>query len=155
MALLDEPEDIPILAPLLQREILYRLLTGEQGTKLHQIASAGSHSNHVAQAIEWLKTNYTRPLKIEELAEKSNMSLSSFHKRFRAMTSLSPLQYQKHLRLQEARRLMLADDLDATRAAFSVGYESSSQFSREYSRLFGAPPHRDVSNLRRVASGGE
>jgi len=152
VALLDQPEDIPILAPMLHREILYRLLMGEQGAKLRQIASAGSRSHQVARAIDWLKANYSEQLKIEQLAEMANMSSSSFHNHFRAMTSLSPLQYQKHLRLQEARRLMLAEDLDATRAAFQVGYESSSQFSREYSRLFGAPPLRDVSNLKRVPS---
>jgi AraC-like DNA-binding protein len=107
----------------------------------------------MARAIDWLKTNFSQQLRIEDLAEMANMSSSSFHNDFRSMTSLSPLQYQKHLRLQEARRLMLAEDLDATRAAFQVGYESSSQFSREYSRLFGAPPLRDVSNLRQVALG--
>jgi AraC-like DNA-binding protein len=153
VALLDSPEDIPILAPMLHREILYRLLVGDQGARLRQIASVGSRSNHVARAIDWLKTNYSQQLKIEDLAEMANMSSSSFHNHFRSMTSLSPLQYQKHLRLQEARRLMLAEDLDATRAAFQVGYESSSQFSREYSRLFGAPPLRDISKLRQVAGG--
>ncbi len=153
VALLDEPEDIPILAPMLHREILYRLLMSDQGVKLRQIAAAGSRSNQVARAIEWLKTNFTQQLKIEELAEMANMSSSSFHNHFRAMTSLSPIQYQKHLRLQEARRLMLAEDLDATRAAFQVGYESSSQFSREYSRLFGAPPLRDITKLRQTEMG--
>jgi AraC-like DNA-binding protein len=153
VALLDTPEDIPILAPMLHREILYRLLMGDQGGKLRQIASAGSRSHQMARAIDWLKTNFSQQLRIEDLAEMANMSSSSFHNHFRSMTSLSPLQYQKHLRLQEARRLMLAEDLDATRAAFQVGYESSSQFSREYSRLFGAPPLRDVSNLRQVALG--
>lgn len=153
VALLDAPEDIPILAPMLHREILYRLLMSDQGTKLRQIASAGSRSNQLARAIEWLKTNYSQQLKIEELAGMANMSSSSFHNHFRSMTSLSPLQYQKHLRLQEARRLMLAEDLDATRAAFKVGYESSSQFSREYSRLFGAPPLRDIIKLRQTETG--
>jgi len=147
--LLDEPESIPILAPLLHREILYRLLTGEQGARLRMIASAGSKSHHVARTIDWLKGNFSQPLRIEDLAEMANMSPSSFHSHFKSMTSLSPLQYQKHLRLQEARRLMLAENLDATNAAFRVGYESSSQFSREYSRLFGAPPLRDVSQLRK------
>jgi len=148
VALLDTPADIPILAPMLHREILYRLLVGEQGDKLRQLASAGSRTNQVARAIDWLKSNYSQQLKIEELAAMANMSPSSFHSHFRSMTSFSPLQYQKHLRLQEARRLMLADDLDATRAAFHVGYESSSQFSREYSRLFGAPPLKDINQLR-------
>lgn len=148
VALLDSPADIPILAPMLHREIQYRLLVGEQGDKLRQIASAGSRSNQVARAIDWLKSNYSQQLKIGDLAAMANMSPSSFHSHFRSMTSFSPLQFQKHLRLQEARRLMLAEDMDATRAAFQVGYESSSQFSREYSRLFGAPPLRDVAKLR-------
>jgi AraC-like DNA-binding protein len=155
VALLDEPQDIPILAPMLHREILYRLLVGEQGDRLRHIASSGSRSHQVARAIEWLKTHFAQQLRVDELAGMANMSASSFHSHFRAMTSLSPLQYQKHLRLQEARRLMLAEDLDATRAAFQVGYESSSQFSREYSRLFGAPPLRDVNNLRQAAVGEE
>ncbi|MGE0156910.1 MAG: AraC family transcriptional regulator N-terminal domain-containing protein [Geobacter sp.] len=153
VALLDSPADIPILAPMLHREILYRLLIGEQGGKLRQIASAGSRSNQVARAIGWLKSNYAQQLKIEDLAAMANMSPSSFHSHFRSLTSFSPLQFQKHLRLQEARRLMLAEDLDATRAAFQVGYESSSQFSREYSRLFGAPPLRDVAKLRQIEVG--
>lgn len=153
VALLDEPEGIPILAPILHREILYRLLVGDQGARLRQIASAGSRSHQVARAIEWLNANFSQQLRVEELAKTANMSASSFHSHFRAMTSLSPLQYQKHLRLQEARRLMLAEDLDATRAAFRVGYESSSQFSREYSRLFGEPPLRDVARLRQAEVG--
>ena len=152
IALLDTPEDIPILAPLYQREILYRLLTGEQGPQLLQIASVGSKSNQIAKAIEWLQKNFDQPLRVDNLATQINMSPSSFHSHFRAMTSLSPLQYQKHLRLQEARRLMIAENLDATRAAFQVGYESSSQFNREYSRLFGAPPLRDVAKLRQVVN---
>lgn len=151
--LLDEPESIPILAPMLHREILFRLLTGEQGARLRKIAAAGSRSHQVARAIDWLKGNFSQPLRVEELAEMANMSSSSFHGHFRSMTSLSPLQYQKQLRLQEARRLMLAESLDATNAAFRVGYESSSQFSREYSRLFGAPPLRDISRLRQGAAG--
>ncbi|ABA88332.1 helix-turn-helix transcriptional regulator, AraC family [Syntrophotalea carbinolica DSM 2380] len=155
VALVNEPEDIPILAPMLHREILYRLLVGDQGDRLRQIAASGSRSHQVARAIEWLKTNFAQQLRIDELAGMANMSASSFHSHFRAMTSLSPLQYQKHLRLQEARRLMLAEDLDATRAAFQVGYESSSQFSREYSRLFGAPPLRDVNSLRQAAVGDD
>ncbi|BCA78471.1 AraC family transcriptional regulator [Desulfuromonas sp. AOP6] len=151
--LLDEPESIPILAPMIHREILFRLLTGEQGARLRKIASAGSRSHQVARAIDWLKGNFSQQLRVEDLADMANMSPSSFHSHFRSMTSLSPLQYQKHLRLQEARRLMLAENLDATNAAFRVGYESSSQFSREYGRLFGAPPLRDVSQLRQEAVG--
>ncbi len=153
VSLLDEPESIPILAPMLHREILFRLLTGEQGAHLRKIASAGSKSHQVARAIDWLKGNFSQQLRVEELAEMAHMSASSFHSHFRSITSLSPLQYQKHLRLQEARRLMLAENLDATSAAFRVGYESSSQFSREYSRLFGAPPMRDISQLRQAEAG--
>ena len=151
--LLGEEEDIPILAPVIQREIIYRLLVGDQGTRLRQIAATGSQSQQIARALEWLKENFTQPLRIDDLAEKARMSTSTFHHHFRSMTALSPLQYQKQLRLQEARRLMLAEHLDAANAAFQVGYESPSQFSREYSRLFGAPPLRDVTNLRQMAVG--
>ncbi len=150
--LLDEPEDIPILAPLIQREILYRLLVGDQGTRLRQIASAGSQSHQIARAIDWLKANYAQPLRIDDLATHVNMSPSTFHHHFRALTAMSPLQYQKWLRLNEARRLMLAERLDATTAAFQVGYESPSQFSREYSRLFGSPPLRDIKSLHQIAA---
>lgn len=150
--LLDEQQDIPILAPVIQREITYRLLVGDQGARLRQIASAGSQSQQIARAVEWLKANYTQPLKIEELAAQARMSSSSFHNHFRSMTALSPLQFQKHLRLHEARRLMLAEQMDAASAAFEVGYESPSQFSREYNRLFGAPPLRDISKLRLIVT---
>ena len=150
--LLGSEEDIPILAPVIQREIVYRLLVGEQGARLRQIAAAGSQSQQIARAIEWLKGNFTQPLRIDELAEKARMSTSTFHHHFRAMTALSPLQFQKQLRLQEARRLMLAERLDAASAGFQVGYESPSQFSREYNRLFGAPPLRDITNLRQMAA---
>jgi AraC-like DNA-binding protein len=149
--LLAEPQDIPILAPLVQREISYRLLVGDQGARLRQMASAGTQSHQMARAIEWLKGNFTRPLRIDDLATQVNMSISTFHHHFRALTAMSPLQYQKRLRLHEARRLMLTERLDATNAAFQVGYESPSQFSREYSRLFGAPPLRDITSLRQLA----
>jgi AraC-like DNA-binding protein len=151
--LLDNKEDIPILAPVIQREIVYRLLVGDQGERLRQIAVAGSQSQQIARAIEWLKGNFTETLRIDDLATKSRMSTSTFHHHFRSMTALSPLQYQKQLRLQEARRLMLSDRIDAATAAFQVGYESPSQFSREYNRLFGAPPLRDINNLRQLAGG--
>jgi len=150
--LLDEPKDIPILAPIIKREIFYRLLVGDQGARLRQIASAGSQSQQIARAIDWLKGNFTRPLRIDDLAAQVNMSTSTFHHHFRAVTAMSPLQYQKWLRLNEARRLMLAEDQDATTAAFQVGYESPSQFSREYGRLFGAPPLRDIASLRLMAT---
>ena len=150
--LLAEVKDIPILAPIIQREIIYRLLVGDQGARLRQIASAGSQSHQIARAIDWLKANFTRPLRIDDLAAQVRMSSSTFHHHFRSMTALSPLQFQKQLRLREARRLMLAEHTDAATAAFQVGYESPSQFSREYNRLFGAPPLRDITNLRQVAA---
>jgi AraC-like DNA-binding protein len=149
--LLAAPQDIPILAPLIQREILYRLLVGEQGARLRQIASAGSQSHQIAQAIDWLMRHYTLPLRIDDLAAQVHMSPSTFHHHFRALTAMSPLQYQKWLRLNEARRLMLTERLDAATAAFQVGYESPSQFSREYSRVFGAPPLHDITSLRQMA----
>jgi len=150
--LLDEPEDIPILAPIILREIFYRLLMGDQGPRLRQMASAGSQSQQIARAIDWLKGNFTRPLHIDDLARQVNMSISTFHHHFRELTAMSPLQYQKWLRLNEARRLMLTENEDAATAAFQVGYESPSQFSREYSRLFGAPPLRDITSLRQTAN---
>lgn len=146
--LLAEQQDIPILAPVIQREIIYRLLVGDQGARLRQIASAGSQSQQIARAIDWLKGNFDQPLRINDLASQARMSTSTFHHHFRSMTALSPLQFQKQLRLREARRLMLAEHMDAATAAFQVGYESPSQFSREYNRLFGAPPLRDITNLR-------
>ncbi|HXH85901.1 MAG TPA: AraC family transcriptional regulator [Nitrospira sp.] len=151
IGLLDEPKDIPILSPMIQREIFYRLLVGEQGVRLRQMASAGSQSQQIARAIDWMKGNFTRPLRIDELATEVNMSTSTFHHHFRAVTAMSPLQYQKWLRLNEARRLMLTENQDAATAAFQVGYESPSQFSREYSRLFGNSPLRDITNLRQTA----
>jgi len=150
--LLAEPKDIPILAPVIQREIFYRLLTGDQGARLRQIASAGSQSQQIARAIDWLKDNFTRPLRIDDLATQVNMSTSTFHHHFRTLTAMSPLQYQKWLRLNEARRLMLIENQDAATVAFRVGYESPSQFSREYGRLFGAPPLRDITSLRQMTA---
>lgn len=148
--LLDRPEDIPILAPLVQREILYYLLVGDQGQRLRQIAAAGSRSHQIARAIEWLRDNFTRQLRVDDLAAKTGMSTSTFHHHFRALTAMSPLQFQKNLRLNEARSLMLTEHMDAATAAFEVGYESPSQFNREYSRRFGAPPLRDIKNLRQA-----
>jgi AraC-like DNA-binding protein len=149
--LLAEPKDIPILAPIIQREIFYRLLVSDQGMRLRQIASAGSQSQQIAKAIDWLKDNFTQPLRIDDLATQVNMSTSTFHHHFRALTAMSPLQYQKWLRLYEARRLMLTEHQDAATAAFQVGYESPSQFSREYKRLFGAPPLQDITKLRQMS----
>jgi AraC-like DNA-binding protein len=150
--LLAEPKDIPILAPIIQREIFYRLLVGDQGARLRQIATAGSQSQQIARAIDWLKDNFTRPLRIDDLATQVNMSTSTFHHHFRTLTAMSPLQYQKWLRLNEARRLMLIENQDAATVAFQVGYESPSQFSREYSRLFGEPPLRDITSLRQMTA---
>lgn len=147
LGLLEHPEDVPTLAPLIQQEIAYRLLQGEQGARLRQITTTGNHGYHISRAIDWLKENFDKPVKVEYLANKAGLSLSAFHNHFRAMTAMSPLQFQKRMRLNEARRLMLAEHLDASRAAFEVGYESPSQFSREYSRMFGAPPMRDIKNL--------
>ena len=150
--LLDEVHDIPILAPIIQKEIIYLLLVGEQGARLRQIAAAGSQGQQMARAIGWLKNNFAQQLRIDDLASQARMSTSSFHNHFRSMTALSPLQYQKHLRLHEARRLMLAESMDAANAAFHVGYESPSQFSREYNRMFGAPPLRDITKLRQLSA---
>lgn len=146
--LLDEGQNIKILAPIIKREIFYRLLISEQGTRLHQIVTAGSHSHQIAKAIDWLKNNFVKPLSVGDLASYTGMSKSSFYTHFRSMTSMTPLQFQKKLRLSEARRLMLTENLDAMAATFKVGYESPSQFSREYSRLFGAPPSKDIKLLR-------
>ncbi|AFZ09048.1 transcriptional regulator, AraC family [Oscillatoria nigro-viridis PCC 7112] len=146
--LLDTPQDIPILAPMIIREIYYRLLIGEQGEAVRQIATSGSNMQRIASAIKLIKTDFTKPMRVEYLAGQANMSPSSFHHHFKEVTSMSPLQYQKQLRLLEARRLMLAENFDAANAAYQVGYESPSQFSREYSRMFGAPPIRDIERLR-------
>jgi AraC-like DNA-binding protein len=147
LALLDTPVDAAVLAPMLEREILYRVLQGPQGGILRQIARADSRLSQVRQAIDWIRTNFDRPLRVERLADIAGMSPASFHRHFKSATAMSPLQYQKMLRLQEARRLLVVS-ADASRAAYSVGYESASQFSREYSRMFGAPPSRDAERLR-------
>ncbi|WP_025691324.1 AraC family transcriptional regulator [Paenibacillus zanthoxyli] len=148
MQLLNEPEDIPILAPLVIREILYRVLQGEQGARIHQFAIIGSQAHNIAQAIQLINRQYDRPLVIEQLAKSVNMSTSVFHKHFKRVTAMSPLQYQKMVRLQEARRLMLTETVQVSDAAFRVGYESPSQFSREYARMYGRPPMLDVQELR-------
>ncbi len=146
--LLDNEQDIPVLSPVIQREIFYRLLVGEQGKRLRQLAASGSTSQQVAQVVAWIKSNFTKPVRIEDLADMAEMGISTFHHHFREMTALSPLQFQKRLRLQEARRLLLTENIDAATAAFHVGYESPSQFSREYSRLYGVSPIRDITVLR-------
>jgi len=148
LQLLGSPADIAILAPLVEREILYRLLQSPQGARLRQIARADSKLQQVNRAIGWIKRHYRHPFSIEQVATEARMSASALHEHFKAVTAMSPLQYQKQLRLQEARRLMVGLSLDAATAGHEVGYDSPSQFSREYSRLFGAPPSRDVSRLR-------
>lgn len=149
--LLDTPADIPVLAPIFERELLYRLLTSALGSRLRQAAASGSHSHQIVRAIDWLKSNLDQPISIDRLASLSNMSKSSLHHHFKALTAMTPLQYQKQMRLHEARRLMLATDTDAASAAHHVGYESPSQFNREYRRMFGTPPGRDIAQLRHSA----
>ena len=146
--LLETPQDISFLAPMIIREIYYRLLMGEQGEAVRQIATSGSNMQRIAEVIKQIKADFTKPLRIEDLALAANMSLSSFHRHFKEVTSMSPLQYQKQLRLLTARQMMLAENVDATQAAYQVGYESTSQFSREYARMYGAPPIRDIERLR-------
>jgi AraC-like DNA-binding protein len=146
--LLETPEDIPFLSYLIQREIIYRILRTPQGARLRAIGTTGDVGNRTARAVAWLRANYTKPLHMEELATVARMGVSTLHHQFRALTAMSPLQYQKQLRLQTARQRMLTEGMDATSAAYEVGYESVSQFSREYSRFFGQPPMRDVKSLR-------
>ena len=148
LGLLDAPHEIAALAPLVLREITFRLLTGPQGARLRQIASAGAPAHRIARAIRWLRDHFAEPLSVEALARRVGLSPSAFHLHFKGMTGTSPLQYQKQLRLQEARRLMLGGGLDAGDAGYRVGYESPSQFGREYRRLFGVPPRKDVAALK-------
>ncbi|AUO06004.1 AraC family transcriptional regulator [Paenibacillus jamilae] len=148
--LLDSPTDIEILAPLYIREIFYRVLEGEQGALLRQFAVIGSYAQGISNAIHVINRDYSEQLVIEELAKKVNMNPTTFHKHFKRVTGTSPLQYQKIIRLQSARRLMLTEGYDAATAGFQVGYENPSQFNREYARLFGRPPMRDISHLRDI-----
>lgn len=146
--LLDTPRDAAALAPLAEREILYRLLSGAQAPMIRRIASTESRLMQVSRAIAWLRANYAQPVSVRRLAAEVGMSPSSFHSHFKAATSMSPLQYRTRVRLQEARRMMVVDVMDAASAGFAVGYESPSQFSRDYSRLYGAPPLKDALRLR-------
>lgn len=152
VALVDAPRDIAALAPLLHREVTYRLLTGPQGARLRQVTAGDGRARRVARAVRWLREHYAEPLRLPELAREARMSPSALFEHFKAVTALSPLQYQKRLRLQEARRLLLGGGVDAAGAGFRVGYESPSQFSREYRRLFGAPPRQDAT-AQRAAQG--
>jgi AraC-like DNA-binding protein len=146
--LLNTPEDIPFLSGLIHREIIFRILRGPEGARLRAIATLGDQSQRTAKAIAWLRANYAKPLRVPELAQIAGMGMSTLHHHFRTLTALSPLQYQKQLRLHAARGRMIVDGLDAASAAFEVGYESASQFNREYSRFFGQPPMRDIRTLR-------
>jgi AraC-like DNA-binding protein len=151
LRLLDQPRDAPVLRPLIEREILWRLLCGEQGGRVRQIGLADSRLAQVSHAIRHLRERYAQPVSVDELAGVASMSVSSFHRHFRAVTAMTPIQFQKQIRLQEARARLLGDAGDVAAVGYAVGYESASQFSREYSRLFGAPPGRDVARLRLVA----
>jgi AraC-like DNA-binding protein len=150
--LLDSPQDIPILAPMVIREIYYRLLIGEQSEAVRQIATVGSNMQRIAAVLQGIQMDFAKPLRIADLAEQASMSPSSFHHHFKQVTSMSPLQYQKQLRLLEARRLMLTENYNAITAADRVGYESPSQFSREYARMFGTAPIGDIQRLRAARS---
>lgn len=149
--LLDRPSDIPILMPGIEREILWRLLNGEQGELVRQIGLADSRLSQISHAIRWIRTHFAEILRIEDMAERAAMSISTFHRHFRAVTAMTPIQYQKQVRLQEARARLIAEAEDVASVGFSVGYDSPSQFSREYSRLFGAPPGRDAARLRTMS----
>ena len=149
--LIDTPVEARVLGPLVTREIVYRLLLGEQGDRLRHISALDGHTHRIARAIEWLRKEFDQSLRMDDMAQELGMSVSGFHHHFKAVTAMSPLQFQKQLRLQEARRIMLGEDLDAASTAYRVGYDDASHFNREYKRLFGLPPMRDVERLREAA----
>jgi len=152
--LMDAPDDLPVLGPLALREIWYRVLRGEMGHRLRHLVEVDGPVQRISRAIELLQRRYQQPLRIEDLADVSHMSVSTFHARFKAVTSMSPLQFQKKLRLHEARRLLMTEGMEVATAAHRVGYESPSQFNREYRRLFGSPPRREIASLRQRRTGG-
>lgn len=147
--LLDTPQDIPLLTPMVIKEIYYRLLQSPHGQSIAQLAVAGSKMQRIATVIQYMQNDFAQAIRVEEMAQQVNMSPSSFHSHFKSVTAMSPLQYLKRLRLMEARRILLSEDMDAASTAYRVGYESPSQFSREYARMFGCPPMTDVANLRK------
>jgi AraC-like DNA-binding protein len=148
LRLLDRPRDRKALTPLFKREILWRLMTGEQGDVVRQLGLADSSLNHITRAVHWIRENYTRPFRVEDVAQLSGMSVSAFHRNFQAVTAMTPIQFQKHIRLQAARLLLVNRPNDVTGVSHRVGYDSPSQFSREYRRQFGVPPSRDATRLR-------
>ncbi len=150
--LVDSPNEARIMQPLVTREIVYRLLVGAQGDRLRHLTPLGGTTTRIASAVQRLRTDFDKPLRIERIANELGMSVSGFHAQFKAVTAMSPLQFQKHVRLQEARRLMIANDLDAASAGHRVGYEDASHFTREYKRLFGEPPIRDLQRVRAAAA---
>jgi transcriptional regulator GlxA family with amidase domain len=152
VGLIDAPADIPVLAPLIQREIIYRVLSGPQGPRLRQTAASGAPTQPIAQAISWIRDHAAEPLVVEDVARRVGMGVSAFHLHFKTVTGISPIRFQKRLRLLEARRLMVSAGLTASEASSRVGYASPSQFSRDYRKAFGAPPRRDVASLRSEAS---
>lgn len=150
LRLLKTPKDIPALAPIYEREILYRVLSGPQGSRLRQFCFTNSAASKINQAIHWIRANYTSDIDIRPMAKKSGMAVTTFHRQFKDVTGMSPIQFQKKLRLLEARKLLVFNDLAAADVAFKVGYESPSQFNREYSRLFGASPAKDAADIRKI-----
>ena len=154
ISLLDRPDEIAVLAPHLEHELMFRLLIGPHGTLLRQIAGADTRLSHIRRAMAWIRQRYAERLSIDAMAAVAGMSVSVFHRRFKALTDLSPLQYQKHIRLHEARRRLVTEHAEAATVGYAVGYESASQFSREYKRLFGAPPRRDADTLQSIVESG-
>ncbi|GAB3600516.1 AraC family transcriptional regulator [Microbacterium tumbae] len=154
LRLLDHPRDIPVLAPLIEREILWLIMSGERGATVRQLGLADSSLNRVRHVVRWMRERYAEPVRVEHLAQRARMSPSAFHRAFQAVTAMSPIQYQKNIRLQEARLRLLQSPGDVAATAFAVGYESASQFSREYRRQFGAAPSRDVAELRQAVERG-
>ncbi len=151
MRLVEKPHEYRVLAPLVIREMAYRLLVGAQGNRLRHLATFGGQAHRMVRAVEVIRQNFDKPLKIEDVARELFMSVSGFHAHFKAVTAMSPLQFQKQLRLQEARRLMLSENFDAAQAGYRVGYDDASHFNRDYKRQFGDPPMRDVERLRELA----